>query len=157
MSNMNPDPASNANEQPQRQLILQKIYLRDTSLEVPHAPVIFNERWDPRVQVDLDTRAEALSENEFHVLLRVTVTASLESRTAFLVEVQQAGMFYVAGLNEQELGHVLGSYCPNILFPFAREAISDLVTRAGFPQMLLAPVNFDALYAQQLGQQQRLN
>src|SRR5690348_3111762 len=105
MSNMNPDPASNANEQPQRQLILQKIYLRDTSLEVPHAPVIFNERWDPRVQVDLDTRAEALSENEFHVLLRVTVTASLESRTAFLVEVQQAGMFYVAGLNEQELGH----------------------------------------------------
>ncbi len=150
MSNSNP---SFANNQSQRQLILQRIYLRDSSLEVPHAPGIFNEIWDPRVQVDLDTRAEAISESEFHVLLRVTVTANLETRTAFLVEVQQAGMFYVTGLSEQELNHVLASYCPNILFPFARESVSDLVTRAGFPQILLAPVNFDALYAQQLGQQ----
>ncbi len=137
----------------QRQLVMQKIYLKDASFESPSAPEVFTHDWNPRVDVDLSTRADSLDESSFQVVLQVTVTARQDERTAFLAEVQQAGVFTLYGLDEEEQGHALGAYCPATLFPFAREAVADLVTKGGFPQLLLAPVNFDALYADHLEHQ----
>jgi preprotein translocase subunit SecB len=145
----------NANAaQPEQQFALQRIYLKDVSFETPHSPQIFTEKWDPAVNVELRTAGNVIMENVHEVILTVTVTAKVGDNTAFLVEVQQAGVFTVGGFNDADRGHMLGSYCPNILFPYAREAISDLIGKGGFPQLLLAPVNFDALYAQHLQQAQ---
>ena len=144
-----------AQNQAQGQFSIQKIYTKDVSLETPNSPVIFAEdKWEPEVNVQLNSRAGKMDNNMHEVILSVTVTAKVSDKTAYLVEVQQAGVFQLSGFEETQLGHLLGSFCPNILFPYVREAISDLVTRAGFPQMLLQPVNFDALYAQHLQQQQ---
>lgn len=144
-------------EQPERQLALQKIYLKDLSFETPNSPQVFTLQWEPKVEFNLATNAQQLQENLYEVSLTVTVTVKLEDKTAYLIEVCQAGIFTVTGFDPQELGPVIGSYCPNILFPFAREAVSDLVIKGGFPPMLLAPVNFDALYAQHLQQQTQLS
>ncbi len=149
------DDNAAAGQQEKKQLLLQRIYLKDASLEAPEPPDAFAGQWRPEIKVDMDTQVNRAAEDHYHVVLRITVTAKVEQRTAFLVEVDQAGTFVVRGLSEQELGPVLGSYCPNTLFPFAREAVADLVARAGFPQLLLAPVNFDALYVQRLRQQQQ--
>ncbi len=127
---------------------IQRIYVKDISFETPNSPAIFRQKWHPRINVDLNTNGVALEEGIYEVVLSLTVTAKLEDTTAFLVEVQQAGIFTIKGLQEKELPVLLGSFCPNILFPYAREVISDLVTKGGFPQLLLAPVNFDALFAQ---------
>lgn len=133
----------------QRQVAIQKIYVADTSLEVPNAPEIFTKEWKPSVDVQLSTAVKNLSNDTHNVVVTVTVTAKLEDQTAYLVEVQQAGIFLVRGFgSEQEKAAVLGAYCPNLLFPFARESVADLVARAGFPHFLLQPVNFDALYQQ---------
>ena len=134
--------------QSEQQFHLQKIYLKDTSFETPNSPAVFTEQWEPDVNVELQTSGTPLSDEVHEVVLTVTVTAKLDDKTAYLVEVHQAGVFTATGFAEDELGHLLGSYCPSVLFPYAREAISDLVTKGGFPQLLLAPVNFDALYAQ---------
>lgn len=130
------------------QFHLQKIYLKDTSFETPNSPAVFTEKWDPDINIELNTSGARLSDDVHEVILTVTVTAKLGDKTAFLVEVHQAGVFTISGFAEQKLGHLLGSYCPGILFPYAREAISDIVAKGGFPQLLLTPVNFDALYAQ---------
>ncbi len=135
------------------QFAIQKIYVKDVSFEAPHAPVIFTEKWAPNIDLQLSSNSQAVGDNLFEVVLTITATAKLGDKTAFLVEVQQAGVFTIQGVGEN-LGPLLGSFCPNILFPYAREAISDLVTRGGFPQLLLAPVNFDALYAQHMQRQQ---
>ncbi len=127
---------------------IQKIYTKDISFETPHSPDIFREQWQPQINVDLNTKGTTLEEGVYEVVLALTVTAKLEEKTAFLVEIQQAGIFTIKGINETDLPVMLGSFCPNILFPYAREVISDLVTKGGFPQLLLAPVNFDALFAQ---------
>ncbi len=127
---------------------IQKIYTKDISFETPHSPEIFREQWKPQINVDLNTKGVSLEEGVYEVVLALTVTAKLEEKTAFLVEIQQAGIFTIKGIKEAELPVMLGSFCPNILFPYAREVISDLVTKGGFPQLLLAPVNFDALFAQ---------
>ena len=127
---------------------IQKIYTRDVSVETPNSPHIFQAEWQPDVNVQLGNSAKKIGDNVHEVVTTVTVTTKLEDKTAYLVEVQQAGIFTIEGFGEQELGHMVGSYCPNILFPYAREAISDLIAKAGFPQLLLAPVNFDAIYAQ---------
>lgn len=140
--------------QPERQFVLQKIYVKDVSFETPNSPEIFTHKWEPKVEFNLSSNAQKLQENLYEVSLTTTVTVKLGEKTAYLVEVCQAGIFAMEGFNDQELGPLIGSYCPNVLFPYAREAVSDLVTKGGFPPMLLAPINFDALYMQQLQQQQ---
>lgn len=147
-------PAQDNAAQGGQQFVLQKIYLKDISFETPNSPDVFTQEWNPDVNVELQTSGRPVAENFNEVVLTVTVTAKLGDKTAYLIEVQQAGVFTVAGFEEPQLGHMLGSYCPNILFPYAREAISDLVAKGGFPQLLLGPVNFDALYAEHLQRQQ---
>lgn len=138
-----------------QQFQVQKIYLKDASFETPNAPGIFTHDWDPKINVELNTRAERVDEGVYESVVTVTVTAKLEETTAYLCEVQQAGVFTIQGVEGERLNALLGGYCPQILFPYAREAVSELVAKGGFPQMLLAPVNFDALYAQQRAQQQQ--
>jgi preprotein translocase subunit SecB len=140
-------------EQSGPQFALQRIYTKDISFETPNSPTIFSEKWEPAINVDLNSASKMLHEGVFEVVLSVTVTAKVGDKTAYLAEVQQAGIFAFSGFNEQEMGGMLNSYCPNMLFPFAREVISDIVTKGSFPQMLLTPINFDALYAQHLQQQ----
>lgn len=135
---------------PQRQLALQKIYVRDASFEVPGAPAIYQEEGQPQVQLNLSHKANQLGEGIFEVVLTLTVTCTLNDRTAYLAEVQQAGSFAAMGFPQEELGAILGSYCPNVLFPYARQMVSDLVQNGGFPPLLLQPINFDALFAEQL-------
>lgn len=137
------------------QFAIQRIYTKDISFETPNSPAIFTEKWEPNVNVDLNSSGNRLGEGLYEVTLSLTVTAKLGEKTAYLAEVQQAGIFALGGFSEQELGGVLHSFCPNILFPYAREVISDLVSKGSFPQLLLAPINFDALYAQHLQQQQK--
>lgn len=139
----------------QQQFAIQKLYLKDASFESPNSPAMFTKEWQPEVNIDINTNSQTLSEGVYNVVLSLTATVKNSEQTAFLVEVQQAGIFTINGFAEKDMGHMLGSFCPNILFPYAREAISDLVTKGGFPPLLLAPVNFDALYAQHLAQQQQ--
>ena len=143
-----------AQNAPNKHFAIQRIYVKDLSFESPRAPQVFSEDWRPEVDVNLNSQARSVARELFEVELAVTVTVKVGEGPAFLVEVHQAGVFQLAGFAESELGHVLGSYCPNILFPYAREAISDLIIKGGFPQFLLAPVNFDALYAQHVQAQQ---
>jgi preprotein translocase subunit SecB len=132
---------------------IQRIYVKDVSFETPHAPEIFREEWKPEVNVDLQTKTNRLEDTIYEVVLHLTVTVKMGERVAFLVEVHEAGIFTLKGFAQDQLAHALGSMCPNILYPYARETISDIVIRGGFPQLLLAPVNFDALYLQHLEQQ----
>lgn len=125
---------------------IQRIYTKDISFEAPNSPAVFQKEWEPEVKLDLDTSSSQLEEGIYEVVLRVTVTAQLANMTAFLCEVQQAGVFTVEGIDGSQLAHCLGAYCPNILFPYARECVSNLVGRGTFPQLSLAPVNFDALF-----------
>ncbi len=132
---------------PQRQVLLQKIYVKDASLEVPLAPQIFTRQWQPQIDVQVNTDVKPLDGDNFHVVLAVTVTAKLGEDVAFLAETHQAGVFVVRGFaSHEERQAVLGGYCPGLIFPFARETIADLVQRGGFPQLLLQPINFEALY-----------
>ena len=142
--------------QQEQQLGIQRIFITDASLESPNAPAVFQQKeWKPKLHIDLNTDSKALGDNLYLVVLKVTVTVKSEDMTAFIAEVHQAGIFTIQGLNDEQLRHCLGSYCPNILYPYAREAITDMVTRASFPQLVLAPVNFDRLYAQSLAEQQK--
>jgi preprotein translocase subunit SecB len=150
---------TNSNAQPDNQPVfgIEKIYVKDLSLEVPNAPQIFLVREQPQVNVQLRTESAPVDADIFEVKLTITVSATLsENRNLFLVELTQAGIFRVQNVPESELELVLGIGCPNIIFPYARETISDAVTRAGFPAVLLAPVNFEALFqqSQQARQQQ---
>lgn len=139
----------------QQQFIIQKVYLKDASLEIPNAPGIFRSEWRPQVNVELNTEHQALDESAYEVIVTITVTTKLDSKTAYLCEVHLAGIFIIGGFDARTLDGLLGSYCPTILFPYAREAISDLSNRAGFPGIVLAPVNFDVLYAQKQAEQQQ--
>jgi preprotein translocase subunit SecB len=132
---------------------IQRIYVKDSSYEAPNTPHTFTEDWKPEVQLNLETKSSRMQDNVHEVVLSVTATVTSSKKSAFLVEVHQAGIFMVSGFPSDQLHHMLGSFCPNILFPYAREMISDLVVRGGFPQLILAPVNFDALYSQHLGEQ----
>ncbi len=139
----------------QQQFAIQKIYTKDISFESPNSPAIFTEQFQPQVSLELNTNGQGIAEDVYEVVLALTVTVKHQDKTAYLIEIQQSGIFTVKGFDQDELSHMLGSFCPNILFPYAREAVSDLATRGGFPQLLLAPVNFDALYAQHLAEQQK--
>lgn len=136
------------------QFTIQRIYTKDVSFETPNSPAIFTEKWEPQVNVDLNTSGNKLAEGIYEVVLAVTVTTKLGDKTAYLAEVKQSGIFSIEGFSEQDLGGMLHSYCPNLLFPYVREVVSDLVSKGSFPQLLLQPINFDALYAQHLQQQQ---
>ena len=139
----------------EKRFLIQKIYVKDLSFETPNSPKIFTEAWKPEVNMQMSNTALVLSEGVHEVTLSLTVTVKLGEKTAYLAEVQQAGIFNIAGYGKKELSAMVGSYCPNILFPFAREALSDIVTRGGFPQLLLSPVNFDALYNEYMQQAEK--
>jgi preprotein translocase subunit SecB len=141
-------------QQAQAVFTIEKIYVKDLSIEVPNAPQVFLERETPRVDVQLSTEANAIEEGHYEVVLSVTTTATVKEKTVFLVEAKQAGIFQVRNLPKDSLDLVLSITCPNILFPYARETVSDSITRSGFPPFLLAPVNFEALYQQRMQQQQ---
>lgn len=141
---------------PQQQFSIQKIYIKDLSFESPNSPECFRQQWEPNVNIELNSQGRQLDDKMHEIVLSITVTAKLNDKVAYLAEVQQAGIFNVSGFAQPELGAMLGSYCPNLLYPFAREVISDIVTKAGFPQMLLAPINFDAIYQDHLRRQREL-
>jgi len=132
---------------------IQRIFVKDISFESPNTPHTFSEEWKPEVTLNLETKSNKISDNTHEVVLSITATINSNSKTAFLIEVDQAGLFLLTGFANEQLHQMLGSFCPNILFPYAREVISDVVVRGGFPQLILAPVNFDALYAQHLKDQ----
>lgn len=138
------------NPMEQGKFALQRIYVKDLSFESPNAPQCFRDEWKPEIKLDLNTENTKLDDKNIEVILHVTVTVKNRDKTAFLVDVQQAGLFYVEGFGQQQMQALLGSYCPNVLFPYVRETVSDLVGRGGFPQLLLAPVNFDALFMEAL-------
>ena len=139
----------------EEQFGIQNLYVKDISFETPNSPQIFMEDWKPKMEYEISTNINNLEENVFEVVLNVTVTVKSEEKTAFLVEVHQAGIFVVSGFAEDQLKYMLNTYCPTILYPYAREMISNLVTRGGFQPLLLAPINFEALYAEQQQQQQQ--
>lgn len=150
------DKGNDANSA-QMQFSIEKVYVKDLSFETPNSPQIFQKKWEPVVNMDLANATTSLSEDFYEVVLSVTVTVSFEKDTVYLVEVQQAGIFKILNVPDNMLNRMLNTICPNILFPFVREVISDLVSKGGFPQLLLAPVNFDALFQQQSGKISKSN
>ena len=142
-------------QQPQKNNFqLQRLYLKDLSFEVPNAPNIFKKEWKPEVNLEVNNTSTVVEGNVHEVVLKLTVTANVEGKVAFLVEVQQAGLFTIEGIEGVQLEHVLKGVCANILFPYAREAVSDVVSRGTFPQLLLQPINFEAAFAEQIRRQQ---
>ena len=141
-------------QQPQATFQIEKIYVKDLSLEIPNAPQIFTQQAQPQLEVRLDTAAVPFSEGYFEASVSATVTAKVGDKTIFLAEAVQAGIFQVRNIQPDDLKPLLGIACPTILFPYLRETISDLVIRGGFPPVLLAPVSFEALYMQRLQQEQ---
>jgi preprotein translocase subunit SecB len=132
---------------------IEKIYVKDASLEIPNAPQIFTDRTQPQVSIELTNVAQQIEENIFEVAIKVTVTSKIEDKTVFLVEVTQAGIFQISNVPAENIELIVGITCPNILFPYARESVSDLIVRGGFQPVLLNPINFEALFAQQKQQQ----
>lgn len=142
-------------EQPQQQFAMQRIYTKDISLESPATPNVFKKQWQPKVNVDLGTKSEKIDEGgNYEVVLTLTITAKVEEETAFLIEVQQAGIFMITGFGPEDLRRVMGTAAPNVLFPYARECIDSLCVKSGFPPLMLAPINFEAMYQQALAQAQ---
>ncbi len=143
---------------PAKQVSIQKVYVKDFSFESPHAPDVFTKSdWTPKTNLNLRSMHTALDNDNHEVVLTITVDTKHEEKTLFLVELHQAGIFHLAGYQGEEMATLLGSFCPNILFPYAREAISNVIGKGGFPEFILQPINFDALYAQsrqQLAEQQ---
>ena len=132
------------------QLNLQKIYTKDISFEVPNAPQVYQSQGQPNVDLNLSQRVNVLADSVFEVVLSVTVTCKVDDGTAYLCEVHQAGIFGVSGFDQASQEAVLATYCPNVLFPYVRQLVSDLVQGGGFPPLLLQPINFDAIYAEQV-------
>lgn len=141
-------------EQQQPVFGIEKIYVKDLSLEMPNAPQVFLDRETPKIGIEVHNAASSLGNNVYEAVITVTVTSKIEEKTVFLVEVAQAGIFQIRNVPQENLEGILGVACPNILFPYVREAVSDLVTRAGFPPVLLNPINFEAIFLQQKQQQQ---
>lgn len=132
---------------------IQRIYIKDFSLESPHAPAIFLEEWQPEVNLDIENNANKIEDNVYEVVLKLTVTVKSGDKTAFLIEISQAGIFGVDHFPDDQIKPLLGSFCPNVLYPYAREVVTNAAVKAGFPQLYLTPVNFDALYEQHLQSQ----
>lgn len=147
-----PTPETTNNNAATPIFVIEKIYLKDASLEVPHAPMIFTKRDTPEISVQLNNQSESLENDLYHVTLQVNVIAKIQDKTLFMVELVQAGVFRIQNIPTNDVTVLLNVSCPNILFPYAREAISSEVTRAGFPPVVLNPVSFEALYQQRLQQ-----
>lgn len=139
------NPAAAGNEQ----FNILRLYLKDVSFEAPNSPAIFTQEFKPQVNVEMSTTTRQLDESIYEAVLKVSVAAKSEDKTAFLVEIEQAGVFHIEGIDDQKLANMLETSCPRNLFPFAREAVSDLVVKGGFPQLLLSPVNFHTRQQQQ--------
>lgn len=131
-----------------KRISISKIYLKDLSFESPHSPGVFRGEWKPKTNLNLRSTHSAVEGDVHEVVLTITVEAKEEDKTLFLVELSQAGVFEIAGYGKDEFNAIVGSFCPNVLFPYAREAIAAAVQKGGFPEFLLQPINFDALYAQ---------
>lgn len=144
---------SEEQQAPQQQFAVQRLYVKDMSFEAPLGAEVFTMDWKPQMQVELNTRASEVAEGLREVVLHVTITAKLEDKVAVLIEVQQAGLFAIQGIEGDQLKQLQGIMCPNILFPYAREVIDNMAMKGGFPSMGLQPVNFEALYLQ--AQQQK--
>lgn len=149
------DPSTGAAAPAQPEFSLQRIYVKDLSFEAPHAPQVFTENWQPQINMNLNTQVTNLGNNHVELVLVVSVTAKSGEKVGFHAEVHQGGIFHIQNVPERDMGPLLGIVCPNVLFPYAREAISDLVNRGSFPQLLLAPVNFEALYLHHLQEQRQ--
>ncbi len=133
----------------EKRISISKVYLKDFSFESPQAPAVFRgSEWKPQTNLNLRSAHNDIEENLHEVVLTLTVDAKDGDTTLFLVEIQQAGIFEVAGYEQEELSAIVGSFCPNILFPYAREAIASVIQKGGFPEFVLQPINFDALYMQ---------
>jgi preprotein translocase subunit SecB len=140
---------------PQKQIVIQKIYIKDFSFESPHTPEVFaRQDWSPKTNLNLRSLHTSDPDDNHEIVLTITIEAKEEDQTIFLVELQQAGLFHITGYSDDEFKAVVGSYCPNILFPYARESVAGIIAKGGFPEFLLQPINFDALYAQGLAQAQ---
>jgi len=136
------------------QFAIQRIYLKDASFETPQGAKTFTQKWEPKVQLDVNTRTEKLEDNHYEAVLRVTLTASQDDAATLLIEVEQAGVFFCSGFNDEQLRQVLSTRAPEILFPYLRETVDSLAVRGSFPAFMLAPINFDALFQQALEQAQ---
>jgi preprotein translocase subunit SecB len=145
-----PAPAENAQE-----LVLQNIYVKDASFEAPTGPNIQVTEWNPQFNLNMNTTASAMAETVHEVVLTITLEAKIADKVAYLVEVKQGGLFLIRGYTEDDTRRVVGAFCPGVLFPYARQAVSDLILRGGFPPFLLPPVNFDGLFQQSLEQAAR--
>jgi preprotein translocase subunit SecB len=146
----NQDPVMTAEDNASAQFQIQKLYAKDVSFEVPNAPQVFQETGQADIKLSLAQRVEELGDNQFEVVLTVTVTATVDEKTAYLAEVAQAGIFMLSGFNEQSSHAVMNTMCPNTLFPYARQLITSLVAEGGFPPLVLQPVNFEQMYAQRM-------
>lgn len=147
--------AANSQQTAQQTLTLQKVYLKDVSLETPNSPQIFTEDWKPEFNIQIGTSSNTLSEGVHEVVLSLTITAKQNEKNAYLVEIQQAGVFALQGFSQEQRGPMLGAFCPNTLFPYAREAVDSLLVKGGFPPLHLNPINFDAIYQQQVKARQQ--
>ena len=137
-----------------QQFAIKKLYVKDVSFESPTSPRSFSyQKWKPKIELNLTNKQSHIEADIYQAVLSITATVSIEDETAFLVEVHQAGLFQIDGFEDEQRSYLLGSQCMNILFPYAREVVSDLSVRGGFPPLVLTPVNFDALYQQHLQQQ----
>ncbi len=137
----------------EKQIAIQKIYVKDFSFESPHTPDVFTKtNWSPKTNLNIRSSHTTGTDNNHEVVLTITIEAKEDEQTFFLVELQQAGLFHIAGYDEAEFKAIVGSYCPNIRFPYARESVANIVSKGGFPEFLLQPINFDALYAQGMAQ-----
>lgn len=147
--------AAEKTKKEEQQFTIERIYIKDISFEAPNSPAVFKKDWEPDTSLNLNTQVNALGEDHYEVELHLNVTVKNKSdeSTAFLVEAVQAGAFSIKGYSPDQLNHLLASYCPGQLFPYAREVISNLVSKGSFPEMHLSPINFDALYAKNLAQQ----
>ena len=132
----------------QENFVLQRIYIKDLSYEAPGVPETFTREWQPKMSVQINSNHTKLDDANYEVVITVTVSTEDDAGAIYVIEIQQAGLFLDTGMEGERLEKVLGAFCPSVLFPYAREAVSDIITRGGFPQMLLAPVNFDALFAE---------
>ncbi|MEH6346546.1 MAG: protein-export chaperone SecB [Bermanella sp.] len=149
---MTEQAAATASTEKKGQFGVQRIFTKDVSFESPNVPEVFRQAWKPQINMDLNTNSKKIADDVYEVILTLTVTAKNEDKTAFLAEIHQGGIFKIEGLEGPALHQTLGAFCPNLLFPYAREAIDALVVKGSFPALMLSPVNFEAIYAQSLQQ-----
>ncbi|KZX82224.1 protein-export chaperone SecB [Oleiphilus sp. HI0009] len=144
-----------ANQQPQAGFAMEKVYVKDASFESPNSPIVFTKAWQPKVKMDLNTKHTVIESEVHEVAVTITLTVSVEDMTAYIVEVQQAGIFRIVGLEGVQYHHAVGAVCPNLLFPYLRESIDNIVVKGGFQPVMLAPINFDAMFAQAMAKKQQ--